>query len=247
VPSALILEMVASASGDELPSMLSTTIRRSIVFGRLFIVGGMAYVIVLTLVEAYSSQADLDSATPLLLPIFGVLGSMGALTAFTNDRVKGVFEYLVAYGVRPRTIFANSLIASLVVTTLTLGVGVAFVLGASLLFFGTVSWSLTEFLAIYSVPMCYASAGFASQVGMYFTAFSSPRGGISSPIGIIPLVGIAPSLLTLIAVGIVAAEFGTSAIYLLMAIAVVIVVAISLALLALVGRLLRLERLLSPA
>lgn len=239
--------MVTSTQNEELPSLLRTTTLRSITLGRTYIIAGLAYVIVLTLVLGSEGRSSFESAIPLLLPIFGVLGSLGALTAFTNDRIKGVFEYLIAYGVTPRALFTNFLVAGLLTVTLVLGITLPLVLGASLAFFGSISWYFVGLLALYSLPMCYASAGFASQVGMYFTALSSPRGGMNSPLGIIPLVGMAPSLVTLIAVGVVGSAFGTGAILVVLVVALLAIAVMVGTLLALVGRLVRHERFLSPA
>lgn len=215
--------------------------------GRLYIIGGLIYVIVLTIGVGLSGQPAFDSAIPILLPVFGVLGSFGALTAFANDRIKGVFEYLISYGMTPRSLFTTTVVASLAAVTLTLGIASAVALGASVFFFGSISWTFAGLLGFYALPMSYASAAFASQVGMYFTALSSPRAGISSPIGIMPLVGMAPSLLTLFAVGVVGTEFGTGSIYVVMAVGLLAVMVVVFALLSMAGRMLRAERFLSPA
>jgi hypothetical protein len=229
-----------------LPSLLRTTIRRSVVLGRVFLAIGLIYSVVLTLSLSASPQPSFDSSVPLLLPLFAVLGSMGGMLAFSNDRMKGVFEYLVAYGIRPRSLFAYSLIASLAVMTILVGVSVALAFGVSYLVWHSLSLTLVEAVGLYSIPMGYASAALASMVGMYWTVLSSPRTGMNSPIGLIPAVGIAPSVITLVAVGAIAATYGTGAIPVVQGIALALTLGAALVLLSLTSRLLRTERLLSP-
>jgi hypothetical protein len=84
------------------------------------------------------------------------------------------------------------------------------------------------------------------MVGMYWTVLSSPREGMNSQIGLMPVVGIAPSIITLVVVGIVAASYGEGAILVVLGIALAIIIGLALTLLSQVGRLLRCERLLSP-
>jgi hypothetical protein len=52
----------------------------------------------------------------------------------------------------------------------------------------------------YTLPMSYASQAFAATVGMYWSALSSPRQGLNSPIGLAPFIGILPTVATLGAV-----------------------------------------------
>jgi hypothetical protein len=83
---------------------------------------------------------------------------------------------------------------------------------------------------------------FAATIGMYWTSLSSPRGGTTSPVGVMPLVGIAPSILTLVLV-----EAAPSLALYVLAGSLALLLTTVILLLALVGRLLPLERLLSPA
>lgn len=235
-----------------LPSLLSTTFRRSLGLGRRYLVLGLAYSVLLTLSlgvsfeKAPSGAASFVSTVPILLPIFAVMGSMGGMVAFSNDRVKGVFEYLIAYGVSPRRLFANSLIASLGVMSIQVGVSVALALGLSIALWHRVLADLVGLLALYSVPMSFASTALACMVGMYWTVISSPREGMSSPIGLIPFVGIAPSGLTLVAVEAVGGQYGAEGTLIVLGVALATILGLALFLLSQVGRLLRTDRLLSP-
>ena len=104
------------------------------------------------------------------------------------------------------------------------------------------SAALAESLALYSVPMSYASAAFAATVGMFWTSLSSPRAGMNSPVGLIPLVGMAPSILTVI--GLAAAS--ASRAYLVLGVSVVGIVLVVLTLLRSMEKLMPRERLLAP-
>jgi hypothetical protein len=244
--------MVEPANSDGLPSLLRTTFRRSITLGRLYLGIGLGYSVILTLVlgislgKSASGESSFTSSIPTLLPIFAVLGSMGAMVAFSNDRMKGVFEYLIAYGVTPRRLFANSLVASLGVMSIQLGISVALVVGLSLARWHTVSSDFAGLLLLYSIPMSLASTALACMVGMYWTVVSSPREGMNSPVGLIPIVGIAPSILTLVVVGVVGAAYGVDATRVVLGVALAAIAGLALLLLSQVGRLLRTDRLLSP-
>lgn len=238
--------MVDPPGRGELPSLLSTTFRRCLTLGRLYLGIGLGYSIVLTLVLSVSGESSFVSALPTVLPIFGVMGSMGGMMVFSNDRLKGVFEYLIAYGVSPRRLFANTMLASLGVMSIQVGVSVALGLGLALVQWHTIPVALWGLLVLYSVPMSYASAALACMAGMYWTVLSSPRAGMNSPMGLMPVVGIAPPVMTLVGVGVIAATYGTGAVVIVLGVAVVVVSAVTLTLLAQVGRLLRTDRLLSP-
>ncbi len=183
------------------------------------------------------------TAFPLLLPILGTMGGMGAMLVFTNDRTKGVFEYLIAYGIPPRRIFLNVIETALVmlsvvdVATLSVGIGLRIALGRGIPF------QFVLDIVVYSVPMSYGTAAFTSAAGMFWTSLSSPRQGMNSPLGLLPTLGIAPGVLVLV----IALAVGPAlAVYVAVS-AVVVVVIAAVALLALGSRLLPRERLLSPA
>ncbi len=237
--------MATAASNSGPRSLLWTTFRRSLALGRIFIVVGIAYVVVLASALSFTAASSFASSYPIFLPIFAVLGSMGGLMVFSNDRIKGVFEYLIAYGISPQRLFLNVLESCLlhetVVLVIQLGIGVGIFVASG----HAISPALVRALLIYSVPMSYASAAFAATVGMYWTSLSSPRGGINSPIGLVPIVGIAPALLTLGLVALLALH-GFTDYELVIGLAVAAVVALVVVLLSLLDRLLPRERLLSP-
>jgi hypothetical protein len=233
--------MSTPSAAESPPSLVAITVRRSFMVGRIYTVVGLGYSVVFELILGFTSASSFSTAVPLLLPVFAVVGSMGGLAVFTNDRVKGVYEYLLAYGVSSRRLFANVLGACLVLTTISLGVALGIGLGVFVARGYTVSVVFAGYLLLYTLPMSYASVAFAATVGMFWTSLSSPRAGMTSTIGLMPVIGIAPSLLTLVAVGVAPGW----AVEVLLA-AVGLVAAMVLLLLSLMDRLMPTERLLSP-
>lgn len=231
------------------PSLVRVTIRRSAATGRFFLIYGSAIAVVLGLALAFSGGSAFGSAFPLFLPVFAVVGSMGALTVFTTDRIKGVLEYLMAYGVSPRRLFANVLLATVVLVTIVLSVGVGVGVGVYVAKGHSLSLSLAESIGLYGIPMAYASAAFAAILGMFWTSLSSPAQGLNSPVGLAPLIGILPPMGTVAVIGVLAATVGpsTTELDLIGIAAVIVVAAVVFVLLSLTGPLLARERLLSPA
>ena len=218
--------------------------------GRFFLVYGTGISVLLGVtLAAFSGSNSFPSAFPLFLPIFGVVGSMGGLVVFSNDRTKGVLEYLIAYGVSPRRLFANVLITSLVLASIVVSVAIGVGVGVYVAKGHGVSSYLALALGIYAIPMTLASAAFAATVGVYWTALSSPRQGLNSPIGLVPFVGILPALATLgtlVGLGL-SGKSSTEVFLIVLGTAFGLIAIVVLVLLGMIGRLLRRERLLSPA
>jgi hypothetical protein len=230
-------------------SLLSVSVRRASVTGRFFLVYGTVISLLLGVLLAHFSGPAFSSSYPLFLPIFGVVGSMGGLVVFTSDRTKGVLEYLLAYGYSPRRLFANVLLTTLILVSIVVGVGVSVSLGVYFAEGHTVTSTLAIGLGVYAIPMTFACAAFASTVGVYWTALSSPRQGINSPVGLVPFIGILPALATLFAIVAVALSgpLSTTTLLLILGSAMGLVAIFVIVLLVSMGRLLRRERFLSPA
>lgn len=177
----------------------------------------------------------------VVLPVFAVSGGLGGIILFSNDRTKGVLEYLVAYGLSPRRVLSNVLIAGIIQTTIILAVGVA--AGTITLVVGGfgVSSQLPVKLLSYTFPMSYATVSLMTAVGVFWTSLSSPRAGMNSPVGILPIIGVIPTTVTLVlALALPAHE--DQILYL----AEVIVVLLLVSLLVRTNRLMPPDRLLSP-
>ncbi len=244
------VSMPPSGPSDGPLSYLGITIRRAFVVGRLYFVYGTAMSVLLGIGLGSTVGVAFTDAYPLMLPIFAVVGAMGALTVFTNDRLKGVIEYLMAYGVSPRRQFANVLVASVVMATVLLTVALSLSLGFYVVRGHEIPSSMGLILVLYTIPMTYAAQAFATTVGMYWTAISSPRTGLTSPTGLAPFIGILPpvaTLLSFVVIGVTGGTVDQSTFLIVSGLAMTLVAAVVGSLLALSSRLLRRERLLSPA
>jgi hypothetical protein len=224
-------------------SLVGTTIRRTFSIGWRYLAIGTALSLLLSAILVLTGHGrSFATVYPLELPLFAVLGSTGGLMTFTSDRTKGVFEYLIAYGVRPRTLFANGLISTaamsciILVLSLGVGLGLAVARGVAL----TPDFAMA--LALYTIPVSFAGALFTSTVGMIWASVSNPRTGINSPVGIAPMVGIAPVILVLI---VAEASPSSEYYYITSGAAAAIIVAV-VGLLAVSARLMGRERFLSP-
>lgn len=224
------------------PSVLAFTVRRSISMGRIYIISGTIFSVFYGGILGLAPGAPFETIFPILVPIFAAIGGMGGMMVFTSDRLKGVYEYLVAYGITPRRLFANVLLASLVQVAIVDSISLTVGIGAYVVAGHQPTGKLLEAVALYTIPMSLATVAFASIVGMYWTSLSSPRSGTNSPIGILPIFGAAPP-----AAAVVAATAAPHDAVTILFGAVAILVVIVLVLLRSVDRLMPRERLLSPA
>jgi hypothetical protein len=185
-------------------SFAYTNFLRAANFGKgyliIAIVLSVAISILLTSVSHVSATgtnavAPILSELPVLyLPIFTVIGSYGSLMIFVSDKDKGVYEYLIAYGVNPSKIFWSIVEASIGLVSIVLAIDISINLGISFAS-GNVSLINLELLIFYVIPISYAVAIFMSMVGMIWSSLAVRRTGINSPVGVITIIGIAPMLL----------------------------------------------------
>ena len=235
---------VADLQATRSPWLTWTTIRRTAVVGWRYLAIGTAISLVLALVlllGAHHASAFVTTF-PLEVPLFAVLGSMGGLMTFASDRTKGVFEYLIAYGIPSRTLFLNGLLSTAAMAAIILGLSLLVGLGAATATGAALTEDLWKSIALYTIPMSFAGALFTTTVGMIWASVSTPRTGINSPIGIAPMVGVAPTILVLI----VAETVPSGEFYYVTVGAAVAIIGAVLALLVMSARLMGRERFLSP-
>jgi hypothetical protein len=230
-------------SGYTIGSLVGTTVRRSITVGWRYLAIGTGFSLFLALVLiATGHHGDAFALTfPLELPLFAVLGSQGGLMTFTSDRTKGVFEYLIAYGVSPRTLFVNGLISTAAMTGIILSLGLAVGLGAAVAAGVALPMAFWNALGLYTVPMGVAAGLFTATVGMIWSSVSTPRTGMNNPLGIAPFFGVGPTVLVLLV-----AETDHPDYYYITVGASVAIILLVVGLLALSARLMGRERFLSP-
>jgi hypothetical protein len=182
----------------------ASTIRRSVRMGWPYLAMGIVFPLVLSLPLLFAGGspeiAAFTKLFPLQVPIFAVLGSMGGLMTFVSDRTKGVYEYLLAYRVRPLNLFTNGLVSTATMAAIAAGVSLAAVLTIAVAAGVPVTSDLVNSIGLYAIPMSFAGALFTATVGMIWSSMSNPRTGFNSPVGIAPMIGIVPPVLVLILV-----------------------------------------------
>lgn len=181
----------------ELPSLLKVTVRRSLVVGRISLLAGGGMVVVYSAAFGLAGPLFVSDGT-VILPIFAVSGGIGGALVYSNDRLKGVLEYLVAYGISSRRLLLNALVAGVVQVTIILGVGLTAGVTTYLLSGNALTLQLAEILLAYSFPMSYLTVCMMTTVGVYWTSLSSPRSGMNSPLGVLPLIGVLPTTAVLV-------------------------------------------------
>jgi hypothetical protein len=188
----------AEPGTPNLGSLFLTNFKRSLNFGRIYLLIGMflplLFAVQVSAAGGAAGSLVLDQLYPLILPVFVVLGSLGALMIFSSDKEKGVYEYLIAYGLNPSTIFWSIIVATMGIVVLVLAVSLAVTTGALLLMGGVVSVRFAELLLFYTIPLSFASTMFMSMAGMIWSQLTTRVAGVNSPAGIAPLLGIAPVL-----------------------------------------------------
>lgn len=196
----------------KLKPLILTNFKRALNFGKVYVIMSVLLPLlpVFELAEAgkvasgSAAQAPagaiLGEIGPLLLPIFMVLGATGCLMIFASDRDKGVYEYMLAYGVDVSTIFVGILAATIILVTLVLGAALSIVVGVlSFTSPGALTPTFVELILLYTIPLSYAGALFMCMAGMIWSQLTVRRAGVNSPVGIAPMLGILPVLAVLLA------------------------------------------------
>ncbi|MDR2202893.1 MAG: YhfC family intramembrane metalloprotease [Nitrososphaerota archaeon] len=195
----------ASEEGDKrLKSLVKTNFKRSLSFGSIYLIIAIAMSFLFGAVIGGTSSATDDvpmfasQLFPMILPVCAVLGSFGGLMVFVSDRTKGVYEYLIAYGVSTYEILWSTLIVTLGLVTVVLGVSLTGNIAITLLMGGSIQPALIELLLIYTIPISYASVAFMTMAGIIWSSLTSRIPGVNSPIGICTLIGVGPTLVVFI-------------------------------------------------
>jgi len=193
--------MARKTSGERtLPSLLSVTLQRGLIAGRAYLVIGIVISLILTVVLLRTAKGSVVfvGIFPLEIPLFASLGAIGGMMLFVGDRSKGVLEYLISYGVRPRSLVMNCLLATVVLSTIVMGSALLVGLVGYVATGNSISATLQDSILGYTIPMTYATSLFAATCGVIWSTLSTPRMGLNSPVGVAPLLGVAPPVLVLI-------------------------------------------------
>ena len=181
-----------------LGSLFFTIFRRALNFGRIYLLVGMflpvLFAVQISVAGGTAGSSVLDQIYPLIIPVFVVLGSLGALMIFSSDKEKGVYEYLIAYGVDASTIFWSIIVATMGIVSLVLVVSLAVTIGTLVVTWSALTVRFGELVLFYTIPLSFAATMFMSMAGMIWSQLTTRVAGVNSPAGIAPLLGIAPVL-----------------------------------------------------
>jgi hypothetical protein len=240
--------------GTKLKNLIQTNFKRALSFGAIYIILGIAIsfltggLITGLVNETASASPDVplfvSQIFPLMFPIYTVMGSFGGLMVFVSDRTKGVYEYLIAYGVNVYEIFWSTMLATLGLVTVVIGVSLTGNIAILLLMGGTIQPALIELLLVYTIPISYASVAFMTMAGMMWSSLTRKVPGVNSPIGIATLLGMAPILTVLIFSSLFT---GSGSFLLLVGAVTLILVALVAIMMVVANKKMNRERLLSDA
>jgi YhfC intramembrane metalloprotease len=194
------------SSNPSVHSLFYTNFKRAVNYGKIYLIIAVTVSILINVELLYVSRLGtqgvgstisvIHSLPALILPIFPVMGSYGALMIFVSDKDKGVYEYLIAYGVNPSRIFWSIVVATIGLVSIVLGISISADVGIALAS-GALTPTYLKLLPLYVIPISYAVAIFMSMAGMIWSALAVRRTGINSPVGVISLIGIAPIIVIL--------------------------------------------------
>lgn len=189
--------------GAKSKSLYSMIFRRSLSYGRVYLIMGLVISVLFIGETALTLNALKNLAQgsgseiageiyPLLLPLTTIIGATGALMVFSSDKAKGVYEYLIAYGVNPSTIFWSVVVASIGLVSIILIVSVPVAAIVFALLGLALPSTFNELLILYSIPLSFTSTAFMTMAGMIWQSLSTRRAGLNSPVGAAPVLGIVP-------------------------------------------------------
>jgi hypothetical protein len=183
-------------------SLTAVNFKRSINYGKTYLILGIAIAVVmmatLSLSGGAAAGAVLSSTFPLIVPMFAVIGGMGALMIFTSDKVKGVYEYLIAYGINPFAIFWSIVASAVGLTCIVLAITVPLSIIVFVAVAGSISPVFGLLILYYTIPLSIAASMFITMAGMIWSSLSTRKAGLNSPVGAAPILGIAPVLVVLL-------------------------------------------------
>ena len=185
-------------------SLIRTNFKRAFSFGSVYLIIGIAMSFLFGFTSGVISSASGDTSIvitqmfPIMLPMCAVMGSLGGLMVFVSDRTRGVYEYLIAYGVSVYKILWSTLIVTLGLVTVVLGVALTGNIALILLMGGSIQRAMVETLLIYTIPISYTSVAFMTLAGMIWSSLTVRVPGVNSPVGIATFIGMGPTLLVLL-------------------------------------------------
>ncbi len=222
--------------------------KRSLSYGKVYLILGMAFPVAILVLFSFIGNARsavyLISVIPMIIPVFAVVGSMGALMIFVSDKVKGVYEYLIAYGVNTSSIFWSIVVSSIGLA----GILLAITIPVSFIAVNAIASSIPtiyfQLIFFYTIPLGIAVTMFMTMAGMIWSSLTTRRAALNSPVGLAPIVGLAPMIVILVTSEILSNQDPNILLYFVSGVSVVVIV-IVFSLIAIAGKKMTRERFLS--
>lgn len=198
-------------SGIKPESLMYMNFRRALSYGKIYLFiaiviavlyGGLLTVVLSGVGVSPSvsgvSSSEVSQIPIVILPVFAILGSFGSLMVFVSDKDKGVYEYLIAYGIEPSSIFWSIVVASLGLVSIVLAISASSSVIIQLLYHIPISPIFVVLIFFYVIPISYTATAFGNMAGMIWSSLTKRRAGVNSPVGVAPFIGIAPVILVLL-------------------------------------------------
>ncbi len=221
--------------------------KRSISYGKVYLILGIAFPVAIFVLFSFIGNVRtatyLISVIPMIIPVFAVVGSMGALMIFVSDKVKGVYEYLIAYGVNTFSIFWSIVISSIGLAGILLAVTIPVSFVAVNVIASTIPTIFIQLIFLYTIPLGIAVTMFMTMAGMIWSALTTRRAALNSPVGLAPIIGLAPMIVVLVTSEIFANQDPDILLYFVSGVSVVIII-IVFSLIAIAGKKMTRERFL---
>ncbi len=230
-------------------SFTLTNFKRSISYGKVYLIMGIALPVALLILFSFLGKSNPRSATyltsvvPMIIPVFAVLASLGALMIFVSDKVKGVYEYLIAYGVNTSIIFWSIVISSIGLVGIMLIITIPVSLITVTILLSTIPDLYFQLIFFYTIPLSIASTMFMTMVGMIWSSLSTRRAALNSPVGLAPIFGIVPNIVVLVTSEIFASQDPTILLSFVSGVSVIVIIVV-FSLIAIAGKKMTRERFL---
>lgn len=200
-------------------SFILLHLRRSVATSKAYLIFGLALPLLMTVLffvignrehaSALAAAYGLPPSTsgggilvytfiPSVIPLAAVIGSFSPLLVFVNDRSRGVYEYLLAFGRKPAEIFIGLVISVIVLSVALIAVPVA--VAGSLIYIssGALLGRLMTEILVYSLPVGFVAPLFISAISVMWVSLTKRMQFVNSPIGIAPLFGLLPVVAVLL-------------------------------------------------
>lgn len=137
---------------------------------------------------------------PSILPMFAIVGSVGATYLFSSDRSNGVYEYLIATRkIRVKDVFLSNVASVVISVSIILGIDLLIIFSIVYLKADVIFGDMFKLIVLLTIPLSYFCALISALAILTWASLSKRYVGVNSPGGIGVMIGVVPVLVYLIA------------------------------------------------